>query len=217
MMALAKKKSNLSLVAVVFGMIALLSTVAVQAQVNASPEPHRWGAEFSAIGISVFSLYQGKVTYALNPTKPYKTEIGLGFLIQPESTRPTNEAFNDDGLYSANQASAAVRQYFWKGLHVEQVVNFGNASIRDSKVDGDDYESFVVFSQTFLGYKFDLMKKERIGLFVIGQAGLGAVPYSSAPWPTVDSGGSSVYPLGDLKIGINFQLKKITKTGEGKS
>lgn len=204
MVALVVTKPKVSFVSVVFVMITFLSTVTVQAQVNENPPSHRWGAEFSAIGISVFSLYQGKVTYAINPTKQFKTEVGVGFLIQPESTRSTSEAFNRDGLYSANQASAAVRQYFWKGLHFEQVFNFGNASISGSKVDRNDYESFVVFSQTFLGYKFDIMKKGRFGLFVIGQAGMGSVPYSSDPWPTVESDGSSVYPLGDLKIGINF-------------
>lgn len=167
-------------------------------------EPKRWGGEFSVIGISVFNIYQGKMTYALNPKAPFKTELGLGFLIQPESTRPASESFNSDGLYSANQASVAVRQYFWKGLHFEQVVNFGNAGITNSKVDGNDYESFVVFSQTFLGYKLDLLKKDRFGLFVIGQAGFGSVPYSSDRWPTVEPSGFSIYPLGDLKVGINF-------------
>jgi hypothetical protein len=204
MMALVETKSKVSLVSVVFVMITFLSTVTVQAQTSENPQYHRWGAEFSAIGVGVFSLYQGKVTYALNPAKQFKTELGLGFLIQPESTRSTSEAFNSDGLYSANQASVAARQYFWRGLHFEQVFNFGNASISDSKVDGNDYESFVVFSQTFLGYKFDLVKKERFRFFVIGQAGIGSVPYSSDPWPTVEPDGSSVYPLGDLKIGFNF-------------
>ncbi len=202
MIAIVETKPKVNVVSVVFLLLMFSSILTVQAQEDI--KPHRWGAEFSAIGIGVFSLYQGKVTYLLNPEKQTKTELGLGLLIQPVSKRATNDAFNSSGYYSANQASVALRQYFWKGLHFEQVFNFGNASISESKVDGNDYESFVVFSQTFLGYKFDLMKKERFGLFIIGQAGLGSVPYSSNQWPTVESNGSPVYPLGDLKIGINF-------------
>lgn len=198
------KKNSVFCMVFVYIIMNLISSNAVFAQTRDYTEQNKWGGEFSAIGIGVFSLYQGKLTYALNSDSQFKTELGLGFLIQPESTRQTSEAFNSDGIYSATQASVAARQYFWKGLHFEEVINFGNAGISDSKVDGNDYESFVVFSQTFLGYKFDLYKNNKINFFIIGQAGVGYVPYSSDPWPTAEPNSSSVYPLGDLKIGINF-------------
>lgn len=101
-------------------------------------------------------------------------------------------------------ASVAARQYLWKGLHLEEVVNFGRGSITDSKVDGRDYDSFVVFSQTFIGYKFNFWKREKFNFFIIGQAGLGYVPLSTNRWPRVDEDASSIYGLGDMKIGINF-------------
>lgn len=162
----------------------------------------RWGAEFSPIGAGVFRLAQGKVTYAINPQKQWKSEIGLGFLLQPESKAKTSDAFNKDGLYSAYMASLAYRQYFWKGLHFEEVVNFGKGSISNSKVDGKDYDAFVIFMQTFLGYKFNVVKKEKFIFFIIGQGGFGYVPLNTNQWPRKES--TSIYGLGDLKIGFNF-------------
>jgi hypothetical protein len=197
---LLKKGAQMALMLI----LSMSTIISVQAQEVEKPATHRWGAEFSAIGIGVFSLYQGKATYAFNPDRQFKTEIGLGFLIQPESTRKTSDAFNTNGTYSAYQASVGVRQYFWKGLHFEEVINFGQAGISDSKVDGQDYESFVVFTQTFLGYKFDLLTRDKFNVFMIGQGGIGYVPLSTNSWPTVDPDDSPVYPLGDLKIGVNF-------------
>ena len=166
-------------------------------------KPKRWGAEFSPIGAGVFSIVQAKATYLINPDKKCKTELGIGFLIQPESNSKANDAFNVDGTYSANMVSFGVRQYFWKGLHFEYVANLGNAKITKSKVDGKDYSAFVIFSQSFIGYKFNVLKREKFNLFIIGQGGFGYAKNFNQ-WPEANSNISPVYGLGDLKIGINF-------------
>jgi hypothetical protein len=191
------------------GLFAFLSIVfhlqtPLNAQNNEAIHANRWGVEFSPIGAGVFRLAQGKCTYALNPTKQFKTELGLGYLIQPASKAKTSDAFNSDGLYSAYMASIAARQYFWKGLHAEEVINFGKGSVSNSKVDGKNYDAFVIFTQTFVGYKFNLLSRKKISLFLIGQGGIGYVPLNTNQWPRVEKDKSSIYGLGDLKIGINF-------------
>ncbi len=164
----------------------------------------RWGIEYSPVGLGLFRISQGKVTYALNVKKQFKTEIGLGLLVQPYSTTKGSESFNKDGEYSAFMASVGIRQYFWKGLHFEQVTNLGRGSIRNSLVNGNDYDAFVVFSQTFLGYRFDFFKNRKAGFYLIGQVGIGSVPVNTNQWPRVEENSSSFYPLGDLKVGISF-------------
>jgi hypothetical protein len=99
--------------------------------------------------------------------------------------------------------SIGIRQYFWKGLHVEYVSNLGRARITNSKVDGKDYSAFVIFSQSFIGYKFNVLKREKFNLFVIGQGGFGYAKNFNQ-WPELNSNVSPIYGLGDLKIGINF-------------
>lgn len=168
---------------------------------EANPEK-RWGAEFSPIGAGVFRLFQAKATYLINPASNFKGEIGLGILLQPESKAKTSESFNKDGLYSAYMASLAYRQYFWKGLHFEEVVNLGYGGNRDNIIDGKHYSAFLIFTQTFLGYKFNLIRSEKFQCFLIGQGGFGYVPLNTNPWPRQDN--TSLYGLGDLKIGINF-------------
>ncbi|MGF1639297.1 MAG: hypothetical protein ACFCUU_19625 [Cyclobacteriaceae bacterium] len=162
----------------------------------------RWGAEFSPIGAGVFRLFQAKTTYLINPKSSFKGEVGLGMLLQPESNAKASEAFNEDGTYSAYMASIGYRQYLWKGLHLESVLNFGYAGNRNNKIDGQDYRAFIVFTQNFIGYKFNVLKRAKYNLFIIGQGGFGYVPINTNQWPR--SGESSIYGLGDMKIGINF-------------
>jgi hypothetical protein len=162
----------------------------------------RWGIEMSPVGAGVFRLFQGKGTYLVNPQSKFKGEVGFGVLIQPESTASASKSFNEDGTYSAYMASIAYRQYLWKGLHLESVVNFGYGSNRENKIDGQDYSAFLVFCQNFIGYKFNVMKREKFNLFIIGQGGFGYVPVNTNQWPRLED--TSVYGLGDLKIGVNF-------------
>jgi hypothetical protein len=79
----------------------------------------------------------------------------------------------------------------------------GNAKITKSKVDGKDYSAFVMFSQSFIGYKFNVLKREKFNLFIIGQGGFGYAKNFNQ-WPEANNNASTVYGLGDLKIGINF-------------
>lgn len=183
--------------------ILLVSGQMIFAQSTEQIKLKRWGAEFSPIGAGVFSIAQAKATYLINPDKKCKTELGIGFLIQPESNSKANDAFNVDGIYSANMVSFGVRQYFWKGLHFEYVANLGNAKITKSKVNGKDYSAFVIFSQSFIGYKFNVLRREKFNLFIIGQGGFGYAKNFNQ-WPEANSNVSPVYGLGDLKIGINI-------------
>lgn len=194
-------KSNVSLL-----LLLLVSTNLAMAQETNTGEvnPKRWGIEYSPVGFGLFRISQAKATFTLNVNHQFKTELGLGFMWQPYSTTKASESFNEDGEYSALMASIGVRQYLWKGLHFEEVVNLGRGSIRNSLVDGNDYDAFVIFTQTFLGYRVDFFKNKKTGLYLIGQMGVGYVPLNTNQWPRVEENGSSVYPLGDLKVGVSF-------------
>lgn len=111
------------------------------------------------------SIAQAKATYLINAEKVFRTEVGLGFIIQPESTAKANDAFNVDGLYSANMLWIVIRDFFWKSLHIEYVLNFGRARITSSKVDGKVYSAFVIFSQSFIGYKRNVLTREIQSVF----------------------------------------------------
>jgi hypothetical protein len=188
-------KMNYKMIAVTFGCI--LSLFANQAKA----QNKRWNIDASVVGAAVFKITQAKATYILNPKSKYQSEVGVGFLLQPASTAKANEAFNNDGIYSAKMATIAYRQYFWKGLHFEEDVNFGQGAISNNVIDGKTYKEFVVFTQSFIGYKFDLCKKEKYNIFLIGQGGFGYA-YNANHWPS--NGSPSFYGLGDLKFGINF-------------
>lgn len=194
-------KTSSKIMMILLCMLSWTHWAEAQQTAKANPEK-RWGAEFSPIGAGVFRLFQAKATYLINPASQFKGEVGLGLLLQPESNAKTSESFNKDGLYSAYMASLAYRQYLWKGLHFEEVVNLGYGRNRDNKIDRGNYSAFLIFSQSFLGYKFNLIRRDRFQCFVIGQGGFGYVPLNTNPWPRQDN--TSLYGLGDLKIGINF-------------
>jgi hypothetical protein len=198
----SKSKNAISVLAILF-IAFFFSTIAKAQKADyKTPEEKRWGVEFSPIGAGVFRLFQAKGTYLINPKSKFKGEVGFGVLLQPESTAPASESFNEDGTYSAYMASVGYRQYLWKGLHLESVINFGYGGNRENKLDGKDYEAFLVFNQNFIGYKFNVMNREKFNLFIIGQGGFGYVPVNTNQWPR--SGDSSIYGLGDLKVGVNF-------------
>ncbi|MCA6445072.1 MAG: hypothetical protein IM600_16710 [Bacteroidetes bacterium] len=48
-----------------------------------------------------------------------------------------------------------------------------------------------------------MLKREKFNLFIIGQGGFGYAKNFNQ-WPEANSNVSTVYGLGDLKIGINF-------------
>jgi hypothetical protein len=173
-------------------------------QANAQDEissVKRWSADVSALSAAVFNISQGKLMYSLNPNSRLRSEIGIGYLFQPESNSKTNEGFNTDGIYSAKMATIAYRQFLWKGLHFEEDINFGQGAISDNVVDGKDYKEFVVLSQTYLGYKYDFCKRSKYNFFLMGQGGFGYA-YNANHWPS--NGSPTFFGMGDIKIGINF-------------
>ncbi|MEM6262475.1 MAG: hypothetical protein AAGI38_08215 [Bacteroidota bacterium] len=181
--------------------IVLFASLGHTLRAQSESSPRRWGVEFSPIGAGVFQLFQGKATYLLWPDKATSAEVGMGLLLQPQSTSSTNEGFNKDGLYSANMLSLAYRQYYWRGLHTESVLNFGRGSVENNVVDGQAHDAFQLFVQHFVGYKFRLFNTTNIHFFAMPQFGIGYVPLDKE-WPTTEDSG--VFLLGDLKVGINF-------------
>ncbi len=182
-------------------LIILFASIGSTLFAQSEKEVRRWGVEFSPVGAGVFQLFQGKATYLLWPHKTTSAEVGLGVLLQLESTSATNEGFNSDGTYSAAMLSLAYRQYYWRGLHTETVINFGRGAVSDNVVDGEEYSAFQLFHQHFVGYKFRLKKGSKVSIFAIPQFGIGYVPLDKE-WPTTEDSG--IFFLGDLKVGVNF-------------
>jgi hypothetical protein len=192
-------KTNKIIIAItIFGISLFINQAKAQSEIL---KTRRWSADLSMFSATVFKINQAKVMYTLNPSSSNKSEIGIGYLFQPESTSKTNKGFNTDGIYSAKMATIAYRQFIWKGLHFEEDINFGQGAVSKNVVDGKTYKEFVVFAQSFVGYKLDFCKKEKYNFFIIGQGGFGYA-YNANHWPS--NGSPSFFGLGDLKIGINF-------------
>jgi hypothetical protein len=191
-------KSNKNIFIIVLCLLLSISQGKAQQDVNKSK---KWNIDVSALSASLFKISQAKVMYIVNPTKKYQSQIGLGFLLQPESTSKMSKGFNTDGIYSTKMATFAYRQYIWKGLHFEEDLNFSQGAVSNNVVDGKTYKEFVVFSQSSIGYKLDICRQDKFNLFIMGQGGFGYA-YNTNHWPS--NGSPSFFGLGDVKIGINF-------------
>jgi hypothetical protein len=193
-------KTNNKIAMTIIILCVLISINTLKAQ-NEISKIKRWNVDFSILGAALFKISQAKVLYTLNPNSSNKSQIGLGFLIQPESTSKMSKGFNTDGIYSAKMATVAYRQYLWKGLNFEEAINFGQGAVSKNVIDSRTYKEFVVFAQSLIGYKLDILKRDNYNIFLIGQGGFGYA-YNANHWPT--NGSPSFFGLGDLKIGINF-------------
>lgn len=110
----------------------------------------------------------------------------------------------DEGEFSNVAVNLGWRQYLWKGLHVDGLVNSGYGRLRDNVIDGRDYDSFDVELMALAGWRFELGRVYAL----VQPLGLGGVVYKSDPWPIRGRDGrprteGPIY-VGNLLLGFQF-------------
>ena len=108
-----------------------------------------------------------------------------------------------EGTFANYDFSAGYRQFVWQGFHVELTLNAGYGMVRDSTVDGLDYDSFDLEAMAVVGWRF------QFGRFytVVQPLGLGVVFHKTNPWPVMGQGRPTaeapIY-VGNLVVGIRI-------------
>lgn len=109
----------------------------------------------------------------------------------------------DEGEFSHVDATLGWRQYLWKGLHVDGLAAVGWGRLRDSTLDGRDYDSLDVELSALLGYRIDL----RDVYVLLQPVGIAGVVYRSNPWPIRGEGTprteGPIY-MGNVLVGLHF-------------
>jgi hypothetical protein len=126
-------------------------------------------------------------------------DLIVGLYLRPNVKHDVVEKINEYMLI------AGYRQYLWKGLHLEAKLNSGYAWGTKNLIDGKDYETFTLFYESNLGYKFKFLDKTDFNLYLTPQFGiLGNARNKDAPNIGPRGGKPDTFFQGNLLIGINF-------------
>lgn len=153
-----------------------------------------WSIETSLVWPVFPGIYKINFVRELWHKKTFSGELGLGLNIQPERTSENEGAFSEEFI------TLFYRQYFWKGLHIQIENNFAYGRLRNYPDSVKNYESYAIFHDFCVGYRFELLKKHKIGLTIIPQAGGGFTSYVNNTWPRSEK----PYWLVNLLAGIYF-------------
>jgi hypothetical protein len=110
---------------------------------------------------------------------------------------------SEEGRFSTSAAHLGVRTYLWKGLHLDAATNLGVGMLRDSVVDGKDYDSFDAELLAVAGWRFEAGPVYAL----VQPLGIGAVVYRSNPWEIVGEGRKTTEPpifVGNVVVGLQF-------------
>ncbi len=190
-MAINIKKIGISIFCV-------LMMVQVLAQTNQNDslriKKKYWSVETSVVWPIYPGIYKLNFVREVWSKKSFSGELGLSLNIQPERF---DSSF---GYFSEEFMALFYRQYFWKGFHVQLETNFAYGRIKNWPANGNNYESYAIFHDFSGGYRFELLKKHKIGLTISVRAGGGFTSYVNASWPRSEK----PYWIADLLVGMKF-------------
>jgi len=126
--------------------------------------------------------------------KTFSGELGFSLNIQPP--RHTE----GEGDFSEEFVTIFYRQFFWKGFHVQIDNNFAYGRMNNWQNTGVNYESYAIFHDFLGGYRFELLKRHKIGLTITPQAGGGFTSYVNSSWPRAEKPFWEV----NLLVGMKF-------------
>jgi hypothetical protein len=153
-----------------------------------------WSVETSVVWPIYPGIYKINFVRQVWEKKTFAGEAGLGLHIQPERTS------DNEGDFSEEFISVFYRQYFWKGLHIQIENNFAYGRLRNYPSGTGSFESYAIFHDFTAGYRFVLLKKHKVALTIIPQAGGGFTSYVNSTWPRPEK----PYWLVNLLAGIQF-------------
>jgi hypothetical protein len=160
--------------------------------------PKKWGIETELVQpflptIAIIRIQATRTLTALD--SKMKGDLIIGGYIRPNVKHDVVEKINE------YMAVIGYRQYIWKNLHLEAKSNMGYAWGTKNLFDGKDYETPTWFWEANVGYKFNVVKKEKVNWYVIPQFGfIGNIVGDIGP----RGGKTDNFPQGNLLIGINF-------------
>lgn len=153
-----------------------------------------WSVETSIVWPIFPGIFKLNFVREVWSKKTFSGEVGIGLNIQPERTIANEGAFSEEFI------TLFYRQYFWKGLQVQVENNFAYGRIRDYPGSPGTRESYAIFHDLTLGYRFEFLKKHKVSLTLTPQAGGGFTSYVNSTWPRPEK----PYWLLNLLAGIRF-------------
>jgi hypothetical protein len=175
----------------------LLSYSSIYSQENAD-YPKKWGIEADLVQpflpeIGIIRINATRTLFSLS--NKMKGDLILGAYIRPNIKHDVVEKINE------YMVVAGYRHYFWKGLHIEAKSNMGYAWGTRNLVDFKNYETATWFWETNIGYKINILKKNKLNLYAIPQFGaIGNIVGDIGP----RNGKPDNFIQGSLLVGVNF-------------
>ena len=139
-----------------------------------------WSVETSVAWPIYPGVYRINFIRQVWQKKSFSGEIGFAMNIQPQRTDVNGDRFSEEFI------TVIYRQFFWKGLHIEIDNNFAYGRLNNWKSSGVNYESYAIFHDFIGGYRFELLKKHKVSLTIIPQAGGGFTSYVNNSWPRAE-------------------------------
>jgi len=148
----------------------LLALPASAEEVRASlPSPAQtWGLETDV----AYALVPGVRAYTLNATHTLwgerdslRGDVVFGIYLRPRVAHNVVETLDE---YLLN---AGYRQYLWKGLHAEVMLQGGYAWGWNNALDGKDYQAPSILAAVHAGYRFAFLEDKAFGFYVLPQVG----------------------------------------------
>jgi hypothetical protein len=156
-----------------------------------------WGVEINAVwpvvpGIHIFTL---KASYRLWRVGPARGELLFGFLGRPWVEDENAERISEIG------GALGYRQYVWRGANVELALYPTWLRARGNFADGQDHDGFALTTEFYAGWRFDLLPRKKVGVYLIPQAGVGVDAVATAGPRSVPP---SAFPVGNLHVGVTW-------------
>lgn len=140
----------------------------------------RWSIETSIVWPVYPGVYRINFIRQVWEKKTFSGEIGFALNLQPERTDLSGNRFSEEFV------TIIYRQFFWKGFHIEVDNNFAYGRLNNWQSAGVSYESYAIFHDFIGGYRFELLKKHKVSLTIIPQAGGGFTSYVNSTWPRAE-------------------------------
>lgn len=153
-----------------------------------------WSIETAPVWAIYPGIYKINFVRQLWEKKTFKGELGFSLNIQPPRTDTIS------GSFSSEWISLFYRQYFWKGFYVQLETNLAYGRLLGYPTTGGNYESYAVFHDFIGGYRFIILKRQKVALTISPQAGGGFTSYVNKTWPRIELPFWEV----NLLVGLHF-------------
>ena len=87
----------------------------------------------------------------------------------------------------------------WRGANVDPALHPTWPRARANVADGQDHEGFARTTEVYAGWRFDLLPRGKVGVYLVPRARIGVDAVSTAGPRTVPL---SRFPVGNLHVGV---------------